>query len=346
MLRVLHIVVTDAFAGVERYVCDVAAATAPRGCEVAVVGGDPTRMRALLHRRVRWEPGANLRECVRSLLRLGHWDVCHAHMTSAEAVALATRRVHHAQVMSTRHFALRRGRSPLGRACAPWIASRLRREVAISEFVAASVERPPSTVIVSGVPSSPLLWRRENRTVLILQRLESEKDTITALRAWKDSRLASEGWALRVVGDGSERRMLERYVECEEVTGVTFAGRTANVSDEFSRAGILFASAPAEPLGLAVLEAMAAGVPVVACGAGGHLETVGRLADAPLFPPGDPLATAQALRSVLSASKRARLSAEGRRLVGERFTMERHIDQLLREYELIAAERQSDHSQV
>jgi len=140
--------------------------------------------------------------------------------------------------------------------------------------------------------------------------------------------------------------MLERYVECEEVTGVTFAGRTANVSDEFSRAGILFASAPAEPLGLAVLEAMAAGVPVVACGAGGHLETVGRLADAPLFPPGDPLATAQALRSVLSASKRARLSAEGRRLVGERFTMERHIDQLLREYELIAAERQSDHSQV
>ena len=43
----------------------------------------------------------------------------------------------------------------------------------------------------------------------MLQRLEPEKDTMTALRAWKASRLAEEGWSLRIVGAGAERAALE-----------------------------------------------------------------------------------------------------------------------------------------
>ena len=57
MPRVVHIVTTGHFAGVERYVCDVAVETASRGWEVAVVGGNATRMPAALGNRVRWEPG-------------------------------------------------------------------------------------------------------------------------------------------------------------------------------------------------------------------------------------------------------------------------------------------------
>ena len=109
MPRVLHIVVTDLFAGVERYVCDVSTETARRGWEVAVVGGNAERMRATLGSDVRWEPGATLRESLRSVLRLGRWDICHAHMTAAETVALATRRVHRGNVVSTRHFAEEEG---------------------------------------------------------------------------------------------------------------------------------------------------------------------------------------------------------------------------------------------
>jgi glycosyltransferase involved in cell wall biosynthesis len=333
MPRVFHIVVTDLFAGVERYVCDVASETAQRGWDVAVVGGDAERMCAALGSRVRWEAGTTPLESLRSVLRLGRWDVCHAHMTAAEAIALASRRAHRAVVVSTRHFAARRGASRAGHLIAPWITAGLTREIAIGEFVARHLERPPAAVVVSGVPESPCLWRRTSREVLVLQRLDPEKDTMTALRGWQASRLADEGWSLRVVGEGRQRQMLERCVEAEAISGVTFTGWTAAVSDEMERAGILLASAPAEPLGLAVLEAMAAGVPVVACASGGHLETVGLLAGASLFPPGDAAAAAAALRSLLSDAMRVKTSAEGRRLVAERFTIEGHVDRLLAEYD-------------
>jgi glycosyltransferase involved in cell wall biosynthesis len=215
---------------------------------------------------------------------------------------------------------------------APWIASAVAREIAIGEFVAGRLERAPDAVVVSGVPESSCLWNVSSRVVLVLQRLEPEKDTFTALSSWRASGLADEGWSVRVVGEGSQRSMLEEWVASEAIPRVTFVGWTGRVADEFRDAAILLAPAPAEPLGLSVLEAMAAGVPVVASASGGHLETVGLLADAPLFPPRDAAAGARALRSLLSDSKRARLSADGRRVIAERFTLARHVDRLLAQY--------------
>lgn len=333
MPRVVHIVTTGHFAGVERYVCDVAAETAGRGWDVAVVGGHSMSMPAVLGNRVRWEPGTTALEALRSVRRLGRSDVCHAHMTVAEAIAVATRRLHRGRIVSTRHFAARRGASRAGRIVAPWIAAGLAREIAIGTFVAGRLERPPDAVVVSGVPQSACLWTASNRVVLVLQRLEPEKDTVTALGAWQTSRLVEDGWTLRVVGEGSQRAALERWLASEGVSGVTFTGWTDNVPDELRAAGILLASAPAEPLGLAVLEAMAAGVPVVACASGGHLETVGRLANPPLFPAGDRVGAAGALRSLLSEAERARLSGEGRRLLARCFSIEAHVDRLLIEYQ-------------
>jgi glycosyltransferase involved in cell wall biosynthesis len=212
------------------------------------------------------------------------------------------------------------------------IAGRITREIATSEFIARHLERPPDAVVVSGVPPSACLWRPTNRVVLVLQRLEREKDTATAVSAWMQSGLADQGWSLRIVGDGSQRDTLERSVSSQSMSGVTFTGWTSDVPGEFRHAGMLLASAPAEPLGLSVIEAMAAGVPVVAAAFGGHLETVGLVANAPLFPPGDASAAAEALRLLLSDPTRARLSVEGVRVVAERFDIARHVDRLLTQY--------------
>jgi glycosyltransferase involved in cell wall biosynthesis len=333
MPRVLHIVVTNAFAGVERYVCNTASETAERGWEVTVVGGEPERMRAELADGVRIEPGATLRQSLRSVCRLGRQDICHVHMTAGEAIGVATRRVHRAPIVSTRQFAARRGSSLVGRIGAPFIRSRISRELAVSEFIARNVERPPDAVLVSGVSLVPCLWKETSRVVLLLQRLEPEKDTRTAIDAWRTSRLADDGWVLRVAGDGSQRRMLELWVRSEAIAGVTFAGWTADVTAELEGAGILLASAIAEPLGLSVLEAMAAGVPVVATASGGHLETIGLVSGAPLFPPRDTVDGAAALRSLVSDAARSGLSGEGRRVVTEHFTVERHVNGLLAQYE-------------
>lgn len=336
---VAHVVVTDNFAGAERYVCNVANETATRGWDAAVVGGNAERMRLALTEDVRWLPGANPLQALASLARLGRRGVCHAHMTMAEALALTAQPFHRAPVLATRHFAAARGRTRVGTLVAPWISRRLTREVAISEFVGRAIERPPDAVVPNGVPSMPLLWKPASRVVLVLQRLEAEKNTLTALRAWNASGLADDGWSLRVVGDGSERESLQHWAVEHDVRAVTFVGWTPDVDGELAAAGLLLAPAPAEPFGLAVVEAMAAGVPVVAAAAGGHLETVGLVGDAALFAPGDHEAAAKALRTFTRDDARAAASTAGREIAASRFSLAAHVDALLVQYELAQAGR-------
>jgi glycosyltransferase involved in cell wall biosynthesis len=332
MPSVVHVVATANFAGVERYVSDVARETATRGWEVAVVGGHPEQMPAGLGGIAAWLPGATAFQALRSLHRIGRRDVCHAHMTLAEAVAVAARPLHRAPVVATRHFAAPRGASRGGRLLSPWIARGLARQIAVSDYVASRVERRPDAVILNGVPPSPRLWRSSSRTVLVLQRLEPEKDTLTALRAWKASRLVEEGWVMRVVGDGSERVALEAWVTSEGVEGVTFVGWMPSAHDEIAGAGVLLAPGPTDSFGLTVVEAMAAGIPVVGSESGGHLETVGRLSQASLFAASDHLAAASALRSLLDDELRARLSVAGQEYVQDHLTTAQHVDRLLEVY--------------
>jgi glycosyltransferase involved in cell wall biosynthesis len=335
MPRVIHVVATANFAGVERYVCTTANALAERGWETSVVGGDPEPMRSALAAAVEWRPASGGVAALRALQQLGPQDLCHAHMTVAEAVCLAGSRYHRAPVISTRHFAAERGKTPSGRILAPWISARLAREIAISEFVAAQTERAPDAVIPNGVPRSPRLWQESSRVVLVLQRLDVEKDTRTALEGWRRSGLAERGWSLRVVGTGQEREPLEAWAKAERIPEIAFVGWTPDVASEFAAAGMLLASAPGEPFGLAVVEAMAAGVPVVACASGGHLETAGLLPNAPMFSPEDADAAGAALGSLEDVAARAALSAAGHALVEEQFTIERHVDRLLAEYQTV-----------
>ena len=75
---------------------------------------------------------------------------------------------------------------------------------------------------------------------------------------------------------------------------------------------------------------------MVASAAGGHLETVGQLLpDVPLFAPGDVSGAAGALRSLLADSRRARLSEQGRHLITLQFTVARHVESLVAEYDRV-----------
>jgi glycosyltransferase involved in cell wall biosynthesis len=130
--------------------------------------------------------------------------------------------------------------------------------------------------------------------------------------------------------------MLETWVESQQVSSVEFAGWSDDVEHELGAAGILLAPATAEPFGLSVVEAMAAGVPVVACAGGGHLETVGRVPAAPSFQPGDAGGAAAGLRSLLDDAVRQALSAAGRAVAAEEFSLSSHVDRLIDEYSSLA----------
>jgi glycosyltransferase involved in cell wall biosynthesis len=97
---------------------------------------------------------------------------------------------------------------------------------------------------------------------------------------------------------------------------------------------ILLATAPGEPFGLAVVEAMSRGIPVVAADAGAHRETVG---DATLlFPPGQPRAAAELLEALASSPEARRVQgAELQARQRALFTVETHVDGLERVYDAI-----------
>lgn len=329
--RVVHVVRSDGFAGVERYVCDTATELSRRGWDTTVVGGDPDLMRKTLPAEVSFLPARTTAEVGRAIMGAGPTPLLHTHMTAAEAAAFPLKRIRFDRWITTRHFARERGRSGLGRAASPLIRARVDVQIAISQFVADSIDGP-SVVIPNGVPESTEPTRVRQRVVVMMQRLEREKDTATGLRAWALSGLDREGWRLRVFGRGSERGRLEELAAALGVAdSVCFEGFIDEPRRALAEAGIVLATAPAEPFGLSVVEAMAECSPVVAALGGAHRETLA--GDGVLFPAGDAHAAAAALRDLATdEAARARMGVALQERYRSAFTLSSHVDRLERLY--------------
>jgi glycosyltransferase involved in cell wall biosynthesis len=314
-LRVAQVIVSDAFAGTERYATNLAAGLSLAGADVFLVGGDPGQIRAALTERgegVTPLPAATLAAAWSQLRRLGRVDVVHAHLTSAEVAAtLAFPGRSRSAIVCTRHIAARRGASLLGRAAAPILRARLDGQLAPSKYVADRVDGA-SLVVPTGVADAEL-GLHDEQVVLVVQRLEPEKDTETALRAWAASGLAKKGWELHIAGTGSQEPALRDVARQAGVAGsCRFLGQVHSVAERLSRGGLMLATATGDSFGLSVVEAMACGLPVVAAAAGGHLETVGPVEDAALFQAQDHLGAAALMRRL--AEDQAARAAYGTRL--------------------------------
>ncbi|MEO6268625.1 MAG: glycosyltransferase family 4 protein [Nocardioidaceae bacterium] len=300
-MRIVHVCCTDGFAGVERHVSDLAVAQAALGDEVRVIGGDETRMRASLEAgRVAWGRGATVGEAVRQLRGTSRPDVVNVHMSAAELAVAVSPWLRGVPVVATRHFAAHRGARRVSRAVVRFAARRVSTQIAVSRFVADHVDGP-STVIHTGVPDQPdtVLAAARRRNVLVAQRLEPEKNTALAVEAFGRSGLAAEGWVLELAGDGSQLAELQQLAHRLGIgDAVHFLGHRRDVGDLLLEAGAFLASRGDEAYGLSVLEAMAAGVPVVAAAGGGHLETAGGVDGAALFPVGDATRAGELLRQL------------------------------------------------
>jgi glycosyltransferase involved in cell wall biosynthesis len=145
---------------------------------------------------------------------------------------------------------------------------------------------------------------------------------------------------LDIVGDGSERALLEQRVRESRLPGVSFLGHRSDVDELRSTASIVLATTASEGFGLAVAEAMAAGVPVVAARAGGHNETVGAARPDLLYTVGDVDGCAALLRRLASdAGLRHRAGADLRAFAAEHLALERHVDRLEELYGTVAVRR-------
>ena len=323
-LEIAHVVRGDTFAGVERYVCTVANALSARGHRVRVVGGDP-RMRSELHEEV-LHATAPSTFAVFSALRFGSRPaLVHAHMTAAEAAAVAALPRHRTPIVSTRHFPDPRGRR-IPKVLARVIRNRLAEQVAISRFVVRGIGEP--CVLIHNGVAARAAAALEQPHVLMMQRLDPEKEPELGIRAWARSGLAQRGWHLTVAGEGRLLGALRSLAQELGVSkSVSFPGWAADTDALLEGSSIFLAPPPAEPFGLAVVEAMAHGVPVVAADGGAHPETVG--GDGSLFPPGDVDAASERLAALAEDPTLRRTEGERLRLrQRELFSLDRHVDAL------------------
>lgn len=181
---------------------------------------------------------------------------------------------------------------------ARWLARRALRAgrvvTAVSSHVASQIERATGRTVNAAHQSSmpvdlPSRISSGGGGLVVLGRLTSQKRVDLALRA--HARLVAGGHRLplRIIGDGPARQSLQSLAASLGTGMVSFAGQVppAAVPDLLSNADLMLFPALGEGLGLAAIEALACGVPVVACrDGGGLLDIVGKAAAAEPTPEG------------------------------------------------------------
>ena len=186
----------------------------------------------------------------------------------------------------------------------------------------ASVHVIPNWVALPGVPRE--LTEQETYTVGALGRLVPNKgfeDLIEALALCRD-----RGNTVRclVAGDGPLRGDLEALAARREVQSeVEFVGPVPpdRVDDFLARLDVLVMPSLSEGMPMAVLQAMASGLPVVGTAVGGTAELVRPGTSGLLVPPGDSAALADALAELAGdPERRRRMGEAGRAIVESQFT--------------------------
>ncbi len=182
----------------------------------------------------------------------------------------------------------RRNHRPPGNA---WKYRRAASVIAVSEFVAglcrdAGIGRV--RVVYDGVDGAPVAYRGGGPRFLCAGALVEHKGFRHAITAMHE--VDGELW---IAGDGPLRAELERLAA--PLGGrVRFLGQVSELAPLFAAAEVFVHPSVEEAAGSVLIEAMAAGIPVVATTAGGQSELVGEAGI--LVPPADPGALAEALR--------------------------------------------------
>ena len=336
MTRVVHVRSAQGLYGAERSLLALAAATEPPFESLVVSLMRPGREDALGAAAGRMglpaarvdTPGRLSPSALGPLVRLARGGLLHAHDYKALALSLVAGALARAPVVATFH-------GDTGHLARVVVYERLARRAArftvavaatsgpLATAIRTAAPRTPVHVIPNGITIGPLPTPAERAAarealglaarapvVAFVGRLSREKAPEVLLRA-----VQGTGVQLLVAGEGPLRAALESEADPSQVR---FLGFVSDVGPVLAAADLLALPSRTEGLPLAVLEAMAVGVAVVASAVGSLPEVLGEGAGV-LVPAGDVGALRQALQSLSAPEDRARLASVARRRVESRY---------------------------
>lgn len=363
---ILHVVGDSAFGGAALGIIRLASRDQirARGWKVAVLATDPGFVTALndagitvVHLAAVWR-GLNVFKDLVGLIRLwlflkrNPWTVVHTHTTKGGIIGrLAARLAGIPIVIHTIHgFAIHERTNIcvayiyglIERVAAAWCT----RIVTVSHFHRAwaikfGIPCGKIVAIPNGVPDRGFARKfREpnhcphdscNCTILYLGRLAAGKGIEDLLEA--TAVLAKRGRiqvSVNIVGDGPSRIRLESIAKTLGVQQiVSFVGHQKDVSEYLTTSDLVVLPTFREGMSISLLEAMAAGKPIVTTNIGSNKEATRNGYAAILVEPGDVAALADAVQNVLEDPK---LSAELSRRSRERYEEDYKLERMLSQY--------------
>lgn len=343
-MKVVHVVETLAVGGLERVVISLAAWQHARGDACAIVClfhegalASEARARGIEVVAVGKAPGLDLRAlgALRSTLRRLAPDVLHTHNAVAHYyAAVAAAGIGVARKINTRHGMGRTARRRLdqlyraalhGTDAAVAVCAAARDRFVAAGIVPASM----AAVVANGAELDGITPRNVHArealvaalglapTSLLLGtvgRLSPVKDHATLLRAVQRLGRRDPPLALVVVGDGEERASIEALVVALGLqASVRLLGMRNDVGQLLAAFDCFVLSSTTEGYSLALVEAAAAGLPIVATQVGGNADIVADGVSGLLVPPRDEAALGAAIaRLADDAALRERMGRAGR----------------------------------
>ena len=360
-MRVVHLMKVTGVAGAEQHLLRLLPALRERGVDARfigldVAGTDAGRLYAgfeqagvpVEHVRCTLDVNPLMARDVVRVVRDLHPDLLHTHLVHADVYGATAARLTRTPYVSTRHNDDRYQLGPF-RYVDRAFASGASRLIAISDAVRLFLigaglpaakfetihygldEMPslPSEVTPeqAGVPSGVPL-------VLAIGRLIAQKDHATLLRAFADVHKEHPDAMLAILGDGPlahETRALVAELGLERV--VLLPGRL-ETRDWLERASVFAHTSRWEGFGIVLLEAMLAGLPVVATRVSAVPEIVVDGETGVLVEPGDVVGVASAIDGLLgSPARAATLGAAGCARAQEQFSVARMTASTMAVYE-------------
>jgi phosphatidyl-myo-inositol alpha-mannosyltransferase len=251
------------------------------------------------------------------------FDVLHLHEPLAPGPTLTALTLHSAPIVGTFHAA---GESASYRFLKPVLKRLLERvdhKVVVSKDALALVQSylgGEYEVLYNGVETTAIRsvppYQRQRPSIFFLGRHEERKGLDVLLAALQRLGPDVECW---VAGEGPDTRALKHQYRSD--SRITWLGRISEADKLARLRGASLFCAPSlrgESFGVVLIEAMAAGTPVVASALDGYRNVATDGVDAVLVPPGDANALAAALERVLGdPMQRAALTEAGDRRADE-----------------------------
>ncbi|MEU9518473.1 glycosyltransferase [Streptomyces sp. NPDC048224] len=187
------------------------------------------------------------------------------------------------------------------------------------EEVAAIARQVPAVrnrlaVMPNCVPSSTIRSSGTNKVVVSAGHLTDNKNHALLVEAFAKVHADAPDWTLRIYGHGTEKKKLRtRIEELGLSNSILLMGQTSPVTPEFGKGSIFVLPSKREAFGNVIVEAMAAGLPVVATDADhGPRNILTDGEDGLIVPRGDVDAMADAIRSLVQDDElRLKMGAAG-----------------------------------